>query len=296
MTGAPNLFLLAAPRAGSTQVFTWLDSHPDVWTPGVKEPNHYSARDFPATYVAASHLNDIDPARFLSRPSPPRVQFAVFRDPGQYAALYGPASAPWALDASTSYLASPSAVAALAAAHPGARAITLTRDPLGRALSHFRLARRTGRATGSLEDELALERSGALPPGACYLLRPSLQDDKVALVARLFGPRHLALRFEDLSSDPAAMLARIAAFLDIDETLFDRTRLARNAGVAPRFPALNTWLFQSGLKTRLRRSLPRRAKPVLRRMMFHDHPGPIHEAEVALLRRALGDAQRRCAA
>ena len=37
----PNLFLIAAPRAGSTQLAYWMDSHPDISLSRVKEPNYF---------------------------------------------------------------------------------------------------------------------------------------------------------------------------------------------------------------------------------------------------------------
>lgn len=43
----PNLFLMGAPKCGSTALYTYLGSHPQVFFPADKEP-HYFAEDFPS--------------------------------------------------------------------------------------------------------------------------------------------------------------------------------------------------------------------------------------------------------
>jgi LPS sulfotransferase NodH len=279
----PNLFLLAAPRSGSTQLARWLDTHPEISLSGVKEPNHFSSHDFPPDYVARTHLDDVPP----TGPPPRRTQFAVFRDRDAYERLFAPLGCTWRLDASTSYLACPEAPGRIARAAPGARVILLTRDPVARAISHYRLARRTGRTRATLGEELALEEAGAMPPGARYLLRPSRIEAAQARVHAAFAPEAiLSLRFEDMVADPAQAVARIADFLGIAPT-FDLEVSARNAGAEPRFALLNSLALTSGLKTALRRRLPNRVKPLAKRLWLRDRPAPIPEADLMRLRRAL---------
>ncbi len=295
----PNLFLIAAPRAGSTQLARWLDSHPEIALSPVKEPNHFSAHEFPPDYVARHHLDDVDPSRYLRGRRRRAVQFAIFREAQQYRALFAELQTRWRCDASTTYLACPEAPAAIRrACGPGARAITLTRDPVARAISHYRLAVRTGRWRGTLTEALAREMSPASPLPERFLLRPSRQAEGVARVRQAFGPLcHLALTFEEMTSDPRATLARVAAFLDVDPRGFDLSREARNASVAPRFPRLNAWAQRSGLKTALRRNIPVPLKTWLKRLYFRDAPPPLPGAEeIALLAAALADQQGRQAA
>lgn len=295
----PNLFLMAAPRAGSTQLAAWLDSHPEISLASVKEPNFFSAHEFPADLVGARHLDDVDPALHLRRRRPRRAQFAVFRDAAQYRALFSPLPARWRCDASTSYLACPEAPAAIERlCGPQVRVITVTRDPVERALSHYRLAVRTGQLTAPLAEALARELAPDCPLPDRFLLRPSRQRAGVARVHAVFGPdRHLALRFEEVVADPERSLGQIARFLGVDPGGFDLGRVARNEGLAPRWPALNAWAQRSGLKTRLRRALPPPLKAGLRRLYFRaEPPAPPSEAERALLRTALADEYREDAA
>lgn len=279
----PNLFLFAAPRAGSTQLARWLDSHPDIALSHVKEPNHFSAQDFPPDYVSRTHLDDVPP----TGPPPRPAQFSVFRDRAAYERLFAPLATRWRLDASTSYLACPEAPAAIAQACPDARIILLTRDPVDRALSHYRLARRTGRTRATLAHEVTAELSGVQPPGARYLIRPSRQSQGADRVRRAFSDSSiLAVTFETMIADPFATLARIATFLDLP-TNFDLTVSARNAGTEPRFSRLNALALNSGAKTMMRRVLPASVKPLLKRLWFEDRQAPIPQADIDLLRRTL---------
>lgn len=279
----PNLFLIAAPRAGSTQLARWLDSHPDISLSGVKEPNHFSAHEFPPDYVRQTHLNDVPPVGPPARPA----QFAIFRDRTAYQRLFAPLTIRWRLDASTTYLACPEAPAAIRKACPDARIILLTRDPLERALSHYRLALRTGRTRASLAQEIEAELSGKRPIAAHYLLRPSRQSDGVARVRASFPPDHiLHLTFAELTRTPKAALSRIAAFLDVSDQ-FDMAINARNASAQPRFPFLNTLFLNTGAKTFVRRVLPTAWRPFARQLWFRDRKGDIPVAEIDSLRAAL---------
>lgn len=265
MTG-PTLFLLGAPRSGSTQLARWIDSHPDCSLSAIKEPNFFAAHDFDPDYVAASHLDDIRTDAIPTH----RRQFAVLRDRATYDRLFAGLTTRWRLDASTSYLACPQAPGAIRAAFPDARVIVLTRDPVDRAVSHYGLALRTGRTRARLGDELADELSGRYCPGAQYLLRPSRQAAGLARVRAAFPGRSiLELRFSDMVRDPAGTMSVVGAFLDIDPALFDLSVQARNETALPRFARLNAWALSSGVKTRLRRALPDWAKPTLKRVWFN---------------------------
>ncbi|MGB1697142.1 MAG: sulfotransferase, partial [Thermoplasmatota archaeon] len=84
---APDVFLIGAPKCGTTALSHWLRSHPDVNLPDRKEPHHFSG-----PYPNDRHKNPI-------------------MDPKEYRALYkGPGLS---LDASTSYLASEKAYHAI---------------------------------------------------------------------------------------------------------------------------------------------------------------------------------------
>ncbi len=265
----PNLFLMASPRAGSTQLAQWLNSHPDITLSGVKEPNHFSAHEFDPDYVAASHLNDVDPSTYVRRQHQKPAQFAVFRNRADYEALFESMRTPWRMEASTSYLSCSDAPDLIHDYAPNARLIILTRNPLQRALSHYRLAYRTGRVQVSLSETLKAELAGEIPLAARFLLRPSRTNEGIQRIKALFSPEQcLFLQFETMIQTPEATLCQLANWLDINPARFDTSVEARNAGVLPRFARLNAILEKSGAKTALRRALPAFTKSALKRLWF----------------------------
>jgi hypothetical protein len=108
----PNLFLVGAPRCGTTSLFTYLAGHPDVFGPSEKEP-HYYDRDV----VGPGGMGE-----------------------DEYAALFaGSASKRWRIDASALYLYSPGAPAAIARDAPDAHIVVAVRDPVELVASWHRL-------------------------------------------------------------------------------------------------------------------------------------------------------------
>lgn len=273
-----NLFLAAAPRSGSTQLVSWIGQHPDVGVPAIKEPNHFSAHDFDPGYVAATYLNDVDPAEYASRGRTTSHQFAVFRDAADYDYLYTSLGERWLVDASTSYLASPGAPARIEAEVVGPRrAVVLLREPVGRAISHHGLALRTGRSRGTLADELAREQAGLVPPEARYLLTPSRYADALERWWSVIGREDVrVLTFERLVAEPAVVLAELFDWLGLEPVDVELHRPeARNQSVRPRFGWLNEVMLRSGTKTALRRVVPVGLKRRLKRVYFAPRPEPI---------------------
>ena len=295
----PNLFLIAAPRTGSTQLSRWLDSHPDISDSGIKELHYFSHHDFPEDVPRTGYLNEgssdyIDQAGTRQA----HIHTAIFRDYATYLALFDPVATPWRLDASTTYLSCPEAPEAINLAFPAARVITLCRDPLERALSHYRLYRLDGLAVESLRTELEAELEGNRCPGDRYLLRPSRQAEGLDRVEAIFGPtRHLALTFDDVVQDPVVTMNRIATFLDVDPSGFDLSVLARNRpGGVLRVPSLDPWFSWLGLRDPLRQFVTRHPglEKLLKPVYFStSNISPLYsEEEVGLLGQLLaGEAE-----
>lgn len=235
----------------------------------MKEPNHFSAHEFDATLVRESHLNDVDPARYVARARRRPAQFAIFRARDDYEALFDGMRTPWRMEASTSYLSCPEAAAMIAQYAPDARIIVVTRDPVERACSHYRLARRTGRLSDTLAKALDEEISGQTPLSTRFLLRPSRQNDGIARVRANFPSNQcIFIKFDQLRDDPAAVLSDIAGFLGVGHDGFDLSQQARNASHAARYPKLNEWLEKTGVKTALRRVLPGAVKQAVKPLWF----------------------------
>ena len=158
--------LIGVPKSGSTTLADWLQSHPGVAMARIKEPNFYAAELDPTTFSEAFLRVSPDAGPdYWAQPDPlPQRHQAFVRRPEDYARLWSNAQpGQLRIEASTSYFWSPSAAQSLPAANPSATAIVVLRNPVDRALSHYRMARTYGLVSGSCLDELA--RDAAQPVG-----------------------------------------------------------------------------------------------------------------------------------
>jgi hypothetical protein len=209
---APNLFVIGAPRCGTTSLFAALKQHPDVYASVLKEPHFYAA-DLPAQPHTVS-----DPADY-------QRLFAVAGDQ-RYRA-----------EASVWYFYSHEAPALIAKAHPDARIVLLLRNPADMLVSLYALYLRTGNE-GDTDPEAAIFRTGEtrfattyFPFGLHYL---NLLDVTGPLSRwRQFFPeeRLRLMTFEDMYAAPDAGFRDLCGWLGIDRDAavsFD-SRQAREA-------------------------------------------------------------------
>jgi hypothetical protein len=208
----PNLFIIGAPRCGTTSLFAALKQHPDVYTSVLKEP-HFYATDLPA-------------------------QPHTISDPEDYHRLFSAAGEQrYRAEASVWYLYSHEAPALISKAHPDARIVLLLRNPVDMLISLYDLYLRTGNE-GERNPEAAFFRADEpyyaatyFPFGLKYL---RLLDIAGPLNRwRLFFPESQVrvLVFEEMYAAPEAGFRELCEWLEIDRNIqvsFDH-RQAREA-------------------------------------------------------------------
>jgi hypothetical protein len=240
----PNLFLVGAPRCGTTSLYTYLSEHPSVFMSPVKEL-HYFSRD-------------------LFQP-PPQAAFAHEAD--YLAEFAGAGDERWVGEASPFYLYSSVAADAIRAFSPDARVVVTLRNPADMMYSMychrvraalFHPAQETARSfERALADGAERLRGRALPPGAptepgrcLYLCYEELgrYADRVRRVIEVFGRKavHVVI-FDDLVSDTPRTFAELCHFLEIDPSYRPDFNLSveRRAGSArPRSAGLSRFLWR----------------------------------------------------
>jgi len=218
----PDLFLIGAPKCGTTSLAAWLAAHPGVAMSDPKEPGYY------APDVASSRAATTEAA---------------------YLGLFGP-SRPGRIraEASTTYLRSRLAAPAILADNPAARFVVCLRNPVEMAASVHAQLVRAGR-----EPEREFARAWALQMVRDRAPAPRRPDHNPAdwqyakmcrlgaQVADLLSvvPRaqvHFVF-LDDLSADPRGVYTRLLAFAGLADDgrrafpVFNRRRV-------PRVPAL----------------------------------------------------------
>jgi hypothetical protein len=203
----PNVYLIGAPKAGTTSLSRWLESHHEVFFCRPKEPSYW-ADDYPG--IRAYH------------------GIRTLRD---YESLYASPEAqavPHRVDGSTSYLYSTEAVPAIVRAVPDAKFIVAIRNPPDLLASLHRT-----QLIALNEDEpdfaLAWRRSlaGRLPQTRFldasqidYPLKGSLGAAAHRLLQVASRSNVHFVRFEKLARTPEAAWRDLAEFLELsDETV-----------------------------------------------------------------------------
>lgn len=200
----PNLFLIGAPKAGTTSLAGWLADHPDVYFCVPKEP-YYWASDYPRL---RGHYGFDNQDRYAGLFASERARKARFR-----------------ADGSTNYLYSETAVPDILARADQPRFIVALRNPVDLLVSYHRTE-----LIALNEDETdfaaAWRRSVAGGSPATIPLDPKLVD--YPLVGRLGQAVDRLLRrvpresihfvlFDDLAAEPLATWVGLTGFLGLPE-------------------------------------------------------------------------------
>lgn len=198
----PDLFLVGAPRSGTTSLYTYLKQHPEIYLSVLKEP-HYWSRD-------------------LSRPP------QAVTDEDLYLGLFAAAGdARWVGEGSVWYLHSAAAARGIAEASPAARILVMLRRPVDMMFSLHGLYTRTGNEDlPAFEDALAAEeerRRGERIPAAAYFPEGLLYTEAARFSPSLrrylehFGrDRVHVVLFDDFVADTPRAFNRVAEFLGVD--------------------------------------------------------------------------------
>jgi len=201
----PDVYLIGAPKAGTTSLSRWMSSHPALYFSQPKEPAYW-ATDYPRVR-----------------------EIRGFDTRAKYEGLYAGTQAQEAThraDGSTIYLYSRDAVPAIVAERgASARFIVALRDPAELVVS-FHRTQQLLMNEDEPDFETAWRRSlsGGLP--GTDLLDPKLVDYSMvgnlgAAVARLLDVvdrRHMHfIRFEDLRDRPERVWRDLTAFLGLSE-------------------------------------------------------------------------------
>ena len=195
----PTFLGIGAPKAGTTWVYSLLQSHPDVVVPTHRKEIHYFDRNFdrgpdwyqnffPVREAAAVAVGEFTPHYLYEQAAPARVR---------------------SVPSIESF-------------------VLILRNPVDRAFSHFRFRRRQDNSTESFEDFLERDPSAL----ALGFYGRHLAD----WFAEFGGPRFLTLVYENAVQSPERTKQQIAAHLGLDAARFPADAGAQpvNEAVLPR--------------------------------------------------------------
>jgi hypothetical protein len=244
----PDFLVLGAAKSGTTSLYRYLGTHPEIYMSPIKEPRYFA---FPETRPV------LIGSRGVHRKRDPIIIWKI----EDYCRLFeGRTSETVAGEISPPYLYCECSPGAIQKMIPHAKLIAILRDPSDRAFSQYCNNRRNGREPlRNFAAALAAEDK-RIAAGWLYIYHYRTRGYYVRQLKRYLElfPREqiLVLIYDDMVADCNGLLAKICTFLGVDAAhRFDTTeRHNVNSGI-PRSLFLNRFLHSVGPMKQLLRAL-----------------------------------------
>ena len=212
----PNLFIVGAPKAGTSSIYAYLKNIQDICMSDIKEPNYFSSHVIPDN----SPLNPI-------------------RDKKEYLNLFSDClGKKFRGEASPSYLADPNASTKINKVSPEAKIIISLRDPIERAFSAYLMLERYHTINLSFHEEIERTLKGLSEKNFSFknsVITRSLYYDNIKRFLDTFGKNQVKIViFEDFVKNPELTVKQILEFLGLKIVHLQQKYEVFNPYVTPR--------------------------------------------------------------
>jgi hypothetical protein len=221
----PNFFIVGAPKAGTDELYYFLDQHPQIFMSPLKEPcffsneirlENFSEELKPVVSAAAQSLS-----MYLNGGATERRFGGMVTSSEDYHRLFSDVKDEIAVgEGSVSYLWSSSAASLISKMIPHARIIIILMDPAERAFHQYLKSLSDGNVTHSFHTHLEMALKDR--QNQINIYHPFLSfgnyTEQVRRYKEQFPPDqiHLSL-YEDLHSNYSFWFKSILAFLQVDD-------------------------------------------------------------------------------
>lgn len=231
----PNFFIVGAAKSGTTSLYRYLQQHPQIFMPELKEPSFF-----------------IDWERGVQTQQ-------------DYEALFSTASGYKAIgEASTAYLFNSATPERIRTLIPNARIIIMLRNPVEMAYALWRMNRQNDSTGEKFSFSVALQKETQRMldsefPGRCgpwwhqnyYYFHRGLYHDQVKRYLDLFGRSKTKIfPFEEFKEDPLKICQELFLFLDVDPEFIPVMKI-HNANIPVRHSGLHKLLTKSSWGQRM---------------------------------------------
>jgi len=192
----PNLFVIGAPKCGTTSIYNYLKLHPDVFLPNIKELHYFSYPEVLNTYYDVKIESDLD-------------KYLLWYREANHKKIVG--------DISPSYLYNDQSAERIKSFNPEAKVIAILREPIERAISHYLMDFKIGYVNKPLNQ--------ILKDSSSYYFKEyignGLYYDKIKHFLEVFGNKMLILSFKEMQTYPSSFMGKIFSFLEIQPIEID---------------------------------------------------------------------------
>jgi hypothetical protein len=244
-----DFFIVGAPKAGTTALYSALAKHPKIFLPELKEPNYFSSADL---------LKD-----------PLYYRETIITTAEAYGRLYHQAGNRLRGDASVSYLYYPETARRIFEHNPQARIIIMLRHPVERAISHYLMDKRLGYVKHPLEEIFEKGPSGYRVFFQQYFLL-GLYTNQIERYLKTFGDNQVKIIFFEQLKDHFSLVVKgILGFLGIVDDRWQPILSNRNPSFELTHPLLSRLYGQRWLRKTLKKMLPERLNSYLMKQFTH---------------------------
>ena len=214
----PNFFILGAGKSGTTSMYYYLNQHPEIFFPTVKEPAYFAFSNF-----AGNHYHSEDQSW---------VNQCV-TDPVEYQALFKNVANEQIIgDATPIYLYHPNSAEAIYRACPNAKLLVILRDPYDRAYSDYLMHVRDNNEKRTFLDALKQDHGKYRFYVGSYLEK-SLYGEQLQRYYNYFDREQLMIiPFADLSKNSEKTVKSVIEFLEIDASFIPNCSDSYNQGAS----------------------------------------------------------------
>jgi len=198
----PNFFIVGAPKAGTTSLYKYLKTVPEICMSATKEPNYFSVNCAPTDHP-------------LLRP---------IRNKNEYLSLFKNVKGQKIIgDASPLYLADPDAPNLIHQVSPNSKILISLRDPIERAYSHHLMHQSRGLITTSFHEQIKKEVDcGGDISNVFLILKFSFYFEDIKRFLKKFKQNQVKIvLFEEFKKNPKDVINEIFQFLKINRSVHD---------------------------------------------------------------------------
>jgi hypothetical protein len=223
MLKKPNLFIVGAAKAGTTSVYNYLNSHPEIFMSPIKEPNFFGSdiqwKKFREDY---KHNTELDFDEYFSKEILEEKHIAFVENKNHYMSLFRNSEVfKIRGEVSTSYLYSSLAAKEIYEFNPNAKIIIILREPVERTVSHYLMdyARGNQKVYNILNDLKTDFTASHKGWGISNLyIDLSLYQEQIQRYMDIFPKEQIILLdYEDLKKDPNRFMAEIFKFINVKD-------------------------------------------------------------------------------
>jgi len=188
----PNLFIVGAPKAGTTFLYQKLKDHPDLFFPTIKELNYFSFDEL----ISLSYYKDYKIGKL-----------------NKYENFYSEArTQKYLVDGSVSYFAFNKTADKIKKYNSEAKIIIILRDPVERAYSHYLMDKRMGYAKHSINEYI--NENELFHAHHLQYIGNSNYKRNIEVYLKVFKPENVfIMKLESLKID----FDKLISFLNIDK-------------------------------------------------------------------------------